>query len=217
MPLLLRLSIVALFPVLLFGQDTDSTDFRRFQLGVTGGVSYHQVDFTPNAAVRLHPGRCFGVALRYFDRQLVGFQAELAYDRTGWEEDFGEAGTYIREFDYSELLILTQFSPGRGAVQPLLHLGPYLSVPLSERETLPAGYDPAGQAANTYYGRELPFRINYGLVAGLGFNIELGPVTVQVDGRYRQGFSNLIRPGESQAATSIRRGYAGHGALFYAF
>ncbi|NJB85913.1 hypothetical protein GGR26_001681 [Lewinella marina] len=214
------LHLLRILPLLFLSQlalaQLDSVDYRRFQLGVVAGQAYQEVDFTPNASVTTYPGQRAGVALRYFDRQLVGFQAELAYDRAGWREDLGTAGAYERQTDYAELLILTQFSVGRGVVQPLFQIGPYLSAPLAERESLPPGYDPATQPANTYYGRELPFRINYGLVAGLGLNLEIGPLTLQVDGRYRQGFSNLIKPGESQASTSIRRGYGGQAALFYA-
>ncbi|WP_116125477.1 porin family protein [Lewinella sp. IMCC34183] len=216
-----RLFLLVLLPCFLSAQaDTlvlgDTTDYRRLQLGVTGGPSFHEVDFTPGVTKVTYEGYNYGVALRYFDKQLVGFQAEVTYNHTGWREDFGDAGIYERQTDYAEVLILTQFSVGRGAVQPMLQAGPYIAVPLSEQETLPPGYDPELQPFNTYYGRPLPFRINYGLLAGLGLNVELGPLTVQLDGRYRQGFSNLIRPGESQAATSIRRGYGGHVSLFYA-
>ncbi|THH36493.1 porin family protein [Neolewinella litorea] len=217
MSYLFRLTVLLLLPHWVLAQADTVVDYRRLQLGVVAGQAYQEVDFTPNADVNTIVGRNFGVALRYFDRQLVGFQAELSYDQAGWREDLGAAGPYERQIDYAELLILTQFSVGRGIVQPLLQLGPYLSVPLAERESLPPTYDPTTQPVNAYYGRGLPFRINYGLQAGLGFNLEFGPVTLQIDGRYRQGFSNLIKPGESQASTSIRRGFGGHAGFFYAW
>ena len=201
-----------LLPLALAAQ-TDSVDYRRLQFGISGSASFAEVDFTPNAALITYPGRNYGVALRYFDRQAVGFQAELSYEQTGWREDFGGGSVYERQTDYAEVLILTQLSIGRGAVQPLLQAGPYLSVPVSERELLPPDAD---IITTSYYGNPLPNRLNYGLRAGLGLNIELGPVTVQLDGRYLQGFSNLFRPGERGVATSIRRAYAGHVALFYA-
>ncbi len=200
----------------VLGAQSDSLDFRRLQVGVIGGYALYEVDFTPTVDVQTLPGQRFGVALRYFDKQLVGFQAEVAYETAGWQETYGENTVYERRTDYAELQLLTQFSVGRGAVQPMLQLGPYLSVPVGDRERLPADFDPLQEPANSYRGRELPFRLNYGLRAGLGLNLELGPVTVQLDGRYLQGFSNLLKPGESQVATSIRRSYGGNLALFYA-
>ncbi len=211
----LHLLLFLALPQVLSAQ-TDSLDFRRLQLGVVAGYAVHEVDFTPTADVQTLPGQSLGVALRYFDKQLVGFQAELAYETAGWQERYGETTVYERRHDYIDLQLLTQFSVGRGAVQPMLQVGPYLSVPVADQESLPTDFDPEADPPNTYRGRELPFRLNYGLRAGLGLNIELGPVTVQLDGRYLQGFSNLLKPGQSQVATSIRRSYGGHVGLFYA-
>ena len=177
----------------------------------------HEVAFTPTVNVQTLPGNSYGLALRYFDKQLVGFQAEVNYVEAGWREDYGPDTTvYERRTRYAELQLLTQFSVGRGVVQPMLQLGPYVSVPLSEAEVLPADFVPDGEPDRTYRGRALPFRVNYGLRAGLGLNLELGLLTIQLEGRYLQGFSNLLKPGESQATRSIRQGYGGQAALFFA-
>ena len=215
--MLRHLLSLSLFLLLLpLAGQSDSTDYRRLQLGVVGGLTYSEVDFTPNRDVHTRPGRTFGVALRYFDKQAVGFQAELAYEDAGWLEDLEGGGVYERRTDYAELQILTQFSFGRGVFQPLLQAGPYLSVPLGETIVLPPEYDPEDYPDNAYYEVELDKRLNYGLRAGLGFNLELGPVTVQAEGRYLQGFSNLIRPGTRNISTSIRRGFGAHVGVFYA-
>ncbi|CAH1002476.1 hypothetical protein LEM8419_03355 [Neolewinella maritima] len=206
-------------PQVLCSQTDSSAVVSRLQVGVTGGYMLHEVDFTPSVNVQTLPGRSYGLALRYFDKQLVGFQAEVNYVEAGWEETYGgESTRYERRTRYAELQLLTQFSIGRGLVQPLIQLGPYVSVPLSEEELLPADFNTGTNTEpdNSYRGRPLPGRINYGLRAGVGLNVELGPVTLQVDGRYLQGFSNLIKPGESQASTSIRQGYGGQAALFFA-
>ncbi|WP_170067658.1 porin family protein [Neolewinella xylanilytica] len=212
------------FPLYLFllltaaplaGQ-ADTVNFRRLQFGVVGGQHYSEIDFTPNRDVNTIEGRSYGIALRYFDKQLVGFQAEISYESAGWLEDLTDDGVYRRETEYVDLQILTQFSVGQGWIQPMLQAGPYVSIPIGETETLPASFDPSNYPTNTYYGRELDFRINYGLRAGLGFNLEFGPVTIQIDGRYLQGFSNIIKPGASDASTSIRRAFGGHLGLFYA-
>ncbi|MBB4080457.1 hypothetical protein GGR28_003091 [Lewinella aquimaris] len=201
-------------PQVLWAQ-RDSSDFRRLQVGLVGGQMWHTVDFTPTVDVLTLPGQSYGIAIRYFDKQLVGFQAEASLASAGWQENYGDE-LYERRLDYAEIQLLTQFSVGRGFIQPLLQLGPYLSVPLEDNETLPASFDPDQEPANTYRGRELPFRLNYGLRAGLGLNVEAGPLTLQLEGRILQGFSNLLKPGESQVATSIRQAYGGNLGLFYA-
>lgn len=190
---------------------------KRLEVGITGGYLRHGVDFTPNANVETLGGNFYGVTLRYFDNPLVGFQAELSYVNAGWEEEIADTlELYRRETQYVELLILTQFSPGRGAVQPLLQAGPYLSAPIGDTDFVPAGYTPSREPVNEYYGRSLPFRLNYGVQAGVGLNLSIGPVTIQLDGRYLLGFNDLIRTRESQAVTSRREGIGGHIALFYA-
>jgi hypothetical protein len=216
MPYLLLLVFIALTQV-LSGQ-SDSTDYRRLQLGVVGGLSVNEVDFSPDQDVITREGLTYGLALRYFDKQLVGFQAEIVYVEAGWLEEYGpdDASTYEQRYDYAELQLLTQFSIGRGTFQPLIQAGPYLSIPVNGEETLPAGFDAEAEPPNSYRGRDIPDRLNYGLRAGVGFNLELGPLTFQLEGRYLQGFSNLIQPGESQVSTSIRRAYAGQLGLFYA-
>jgi hypothetical protein len=216
----MRYFIFLLFavPQVLCGQG-DSTDYRRLQLGLVGGLSFNEVDFSPNQDVTTREGQTYGLALRYFDKQLVGFQAEILYAEAGWLEDYGsedEPETYERAYEYVELQLLTQFSIGRGVVQPMIQAGPYVSVPIAGEEILPPGFTLMAEPDNSYRGREIPDRLNYGLRAGVGFNVELGPVTLQLEGRYLQGFSNLIKPGESQASTSIRRAYAGQVGLFYA-
>lgn len=199
-------------------QSDSLPDYRRLQIGLVYGQFDQQVDFTPPQAVTAIRRPKMGIALRYFDKQLVGFQVELSYVEAGWQEDLGSDFTelYLRTVDYTELLILTQFSIGRGAVQPLLQLGPYLSYPLAKTERLPEGFEPALQPQPSYYGRPLPDRLNYGLQVGAGLNIELGPLTLQADGRALIGFSDLIRPGDSQVSTSRRRALGGNAGLFYA-
>ena len=191
---------------------------KRLEVGVGFGILQHDIDLTPNRQTEPLQGDNFGVALRYFDHKFVGFQAELSYSEAGWQEDFGDSFTefYSRQFSYAELLILTQFSFGRGAVQPLLQAGPYLAAPLSDTETLPDGFSPPETIPPPYYGTDISFRLNYGLQVGTGLNIQLGGLTLQLDGRYLIGFSDLIKSGETVALTSRRTGFGGHVAVFYA-
>ena len=218
--------LLLLFLLLAAGlraQVTDTIpDYRRFQLGVTFGMMEHELDVTP--AVRQEPltGSSYGLALRYFDNRIVGFQAELSYVQAGWRERLDTSGVlleelYERQTSYAELLILTQLSIGQGVVQPMLQAGPYFSFPLAEKERLPPGYEAPATNPPVYYGQPFPFRINYGGVVAAGLNIEAGPFTIQGQGRYLIGFSDLVRTGNTTASTSRRAGLGWQANLFFTF
>jgi len=197
---------------------------KRLQFGLVGGSMEYEVSFTPGANVETYPGTSFGVGLRYFDNKIVGFQAELSYTNSGWRENIdavysstGEfTSLYERQTQYVELLILTQMSIGNGIVQPMLQAGPYLSFPIGETESIPAEYIAPDTSPPFYYDLELPFRVNYGAQIGVGLNLELGSITVQAEGRFLVGFSDLIRTGTTIASSSRRQGLGGHVGVFWA-
>lgn len=217
---MIRILLFLLLPIsYTYAQQTDTTEtINRFQLGVVYGQMDHEVEFTPAGTIEPLRGNEFGVALRYFDNKLVGFQAEVSYVEAGWREvlDTTFTSLYERKTNYIELQILTQFSFGRGAFQPMLQAGPYLSFPLEEQEQIPVEYDPGDPPVPPVYGFAFPFRPNYGLRIGAGFNLELGPVTFQLDARYLVGFNDLVRTGDTQVAISRRGGIGGHAGVFFA-
>ena len=213
------LFLAFLLSLSLYGQKRDSVSVvNRLQIGVGGGFMQHEVDFTPVADGEKLQGTSFGVGLRYFDNHLVGFQAELGITNAGWKENLDEtfSSLYERKITYAEILILSQLSIGKGAFQPMLQGGPYLSFPLRDEESIPTEYVAPETTLPLYYDFELPFRVNYGVQIGAGFNLELGPLTIQADGRFLIGFSDLIKTGTTIASTSRRKGLGGHIGVFYA-
>ena len=209
--------LLCLSSALAAQSDTTET-YKRLEFGVGFGMMEHAIDFTPNADVEALLANNIGVTLRYFDQHLVGFQAELSFVQAGWREDLGDGeplNIYARRTNYAELLLLTQFSIGRGVFQPLVQAGPYLSVPISTEQDLPQSvYFPPSDPPNRY-GYEIPFRLNYGGQAGLGFNLRLGRVTIQADGRYLIGFNDIIPTGETTTVISRRTGYGGRVTVLY--
>ncbi|MBC6994453.1 outer membrane beta-barrel protein [Neolewinella lacunae] len=201
------------------GQSADSTAVRRLDVGLSYAYWQHEVDFTPSAEVEALPGTTYGLALRYFDNRVVGFQAELNYVNAGWREtlDTNFTSLYERRTEYLELLLLTQLRIGRGVVQPILQAGPYFSVPLAEEESIPAEYVPGDGVLPEYYGFAFPFRLNYGLQAALGVNVALGPLTLQLEGRYLTGFNDVVKTGTTTAVISRRRGFGGRVGVLYRF
>ena len=126
------------------------------------------------------------------------------------------ATDYERKINYAEVLILTQLSIGKGVIQPMIQAGPYLSFPIGDSESIPVGFDVPESTPPEYYGLEFPNRLNYGAIIGAGLNLELGSLTVQVEGRYLVGFSDLFKTGTTVAASSRRTGLGGQVGVFWA-
>lgn len=212
--------LFALFlPLLVAGQAADSTEvIKRFQLGMGFGIMEHDMDFTPSTGTSKLTGERYNLSLRYFDNKLVGFQAEVGLTNAGWRETIDTlfSSDYERKVSYAEVLILTQLSIGDGAVQPMLQAGSYLSFPLSETESIPVEFDIPDSNPPAYYGRELPSRLNYGAIIGAGLNVELGPLTLQLEGRFLVGFSDIFRTGTTVAASSRRKGVGVQAGVFWA-
>ncbi len=214
-------TLFLLLPLVGVAQQTvDSTlTVNRLQFGLAFGSMMHEVSFTPNTNVEPIPGVNYGVSLRYFDNNLVGFQAELGISQAGWREviDTSFASLYERQTSYAELLILTQLSIGKGFLQPMLQAGPYLAFPLTDKFRVPEEYtDPMTTVLPRYYEADFPYRINYGLQIGAGFNVEIGPLTLQAEGRFLVGFSDLIKTGTTIASTSRRQGLGWHVGVLWA-
>ena len=210
-----RMLLLLLASTCAFGQAQDTTkQIRRLEIGVGYGQMEQGVDLTPSVDDETIRGNTFGLTLRYFDHHLMGLQAELSYVEAGWRETFDELDDYVRNTKYVELLLLTQISVGRGAVQPLLQAGPYLAAPIGE-DQITQTFVVDGPTPD-YYDADFPFRLNYGLQAGLGLNVQLGRITLQADGRYLVGFNDLVKTGTTTAVISRRRGFGGRVALFFA-
>jgi hypothetical protein len=207
-----------LLPAFLAAQAADSTEvIKRLQVGGGFGIMQHDVDFTPSASTEALVGQRYNVGLRYFDNKLVGFQAEVSLTNAGWQENLDTlfATNYERKIQFAEVLILTQLSIGNGVVQPMLQFGPYLSIPLSSSESIPSEFEIPETNPRQYYGFELPSRLNYGGIVGAGLNLEIGPLTIQLEGRYLIGFSDLFKTGDTIASTSRRQGLGGRVGVFW--
>lgn len=215
---LIQILFAVLLPVFLTGQSVDSTAvIKRLQLGGGVGIMQHDVNFTPSTNTNTLDGQRYNLSLRYFDNKLVGFQAEVSVTNAGWRETLDTlfATDYERKIQFAEVLILTQLSIGNGALQPMLQVGPYLSIPLSESESIPTEFEVPETNPQQYYGVELPNRLNYGGIIGAGLNLELGPLTIQLEGRFLIGFSDLFKTGDTAASTSRRSGLGGQVGVFW--
>ena len=198
-----------------------------FEIGLGFGQSFSTVDFSLSSRAEneyaTRPGVDLGIGLRYFNLRAAGFVAELNYVGGGWRETIIEQDSvtfdtlsttlYERDIAYIEAQVLTQFAIGRKRIRPILQAGPYVAIPIRDEEMVPSDFTLPED--DTYFGRSLGNRINYGLTIGLGLYIALNKIGIQLEGRGRFGFLDLVPNGTNNISSSRRRGFGWRATAWY--
>jgi hypothetical protein len=192
----------------------DSTRFiPKTYVGVQYGMNWNEVMFSPSISQTLLAGNRLAAVFRYVGQKHLGVQLELAYDQRGWAEASDTLATdYTRQLDYLDLVAYTHISIGNGKVRPVILLGSYLSYPLSQKETIPDGLNPN---LTSYYGEPIPERIQYGLAAGLGFELLFGKFSIQLDGRYQAALSGIFPSTDARFIFSNSRGLSAQASVLF--
>lgn len=207
---------VVLLALHTLSAQTDTAAVAEFRplafVGIQYGNSWNTVDFSPPVDQSTLTASRIGLQMRYEGEANLGLQVELALDGRGWAEAIDSvADRYERALQYLDLGLYSHIGIGKGRVKPFVLLGSYLSFPLSDEETLPADWPRTG----AYYGEALPKRIQYGLAGGLGIEVIMGRIRLQLDGRYRSALGGLYPAGESAFTFSNGRGLAAQAAVLY--
>lgn len=210
----LLIGCLALLGSSVMSAQEDSTLFRpQTYFGVQYGMNWNTVMFSPQVDQATLIANRFGGVFRYVGQPHLGIQLELAYDQRGWAETIDSLSTnYTRELNYLEFAAFTHISIGKGAVRPLVLLGSYLSYPISQQETIPADWD---AERFSYYGEPVPERLQYGLAGGLGLEVYLGSVSIQLDGRYRSALGGIYASSDSRFIFSNSQGFTAQASLLF--
>ncbi|MBF0577626.1 porin family protein [Dysgonomonas sp. GY617] len=136
-----------------------------------------------------------GVSVRYITENRLGFIAELNYSQQGYEQKFeGETNSkYIHELAYLQIPFLTHIYFGRKG-RVFVNLGPQISFLLADRKIkhlLNTDYN--DDKVSAQYDLEVQNKFDYGLVAGMGFELRTGAGNFTIEGRYYMGFSDIYK------------------------
>jgi len=207
-------SVFLLLSSSLSGQ-RDSTAFRpQTYVGVQYGMNWNTVMFSPQIDQATLMANRVGAVFRYVGQAHLGVHLEVAYDQRGWAETrAGLSTNYTREIDYLEFAAFSHISIGNRAIRPLVLLGSYLSYPISQAETIPA--ELAAADYRSYYQEALPERIQYGLAGGIGAEIYLGKLTLQLDGRYRSALGGIFSSSDNRFIFSNSQGFTAQASLLF--
>ncbi len=203
-------SIVLLLLAALSAHGQVGEQLHDFSIGVNGGINLSQISFTPKINQTYLMGPTAGLTLRYTSERYFGilcaFQAELNLNRTGWKEDIYAQNNeklpdkYERELTYVSLPILASLGFGRKdrGAKGYLVAGLQVSLLVKDREkrsetwtTLANGTPNRINNVVQQYGKKVENKFEYGITAGLGFELSSKVGHFMIEGRYYLGLSNL--------------------------
>jgi hypothetical protein len=205
---MLRFWLVFLFTFLAF------ESYAQLYVGIKGGGNVSEASFRNNPEFRfkragLRQAYQGGVVLRYVNQENAGIQAEINYIQKGWQETVDTVvnvnNRYSRQINYLEVPVLAHIYLGRKKFRIIIDMGPYIGLALSARE-FNRNELTGVETSNVYvFDRERDNRIDYGLMAGGGFEKDFAFGTLFVEGRYTFGFADFNRIKRSQLEISQNR------------
>jgi hypothetical protein len=177
------LFILALLPVVLFGQETFK---QELSIGINGGIVKSSVSFVPDINQLGNWKLNTGITGRYISEKHFGLQIELNYSQRGWKEDRREGGHYTRNMDYIELPLLTHLYFGK-KLRFIINLGPKFGFLLSDKQITDVQILPD---LAPYV--EPKNKFDYGICAGGGFEFRTKHINYTIEGRYNFGLSDIF-------------------------
>ncbi len=174
---------------------------NNLALGVSGGMNFNTVTFSPSIKQGTHQGFNAGFSARYicekYFAMICGIQMEVNLSQRGWKEKIedGSENTYQRTINYVEIPLLAHlaFGPERG-VRFFINAGPQMGFYLSEKEEMGgAPWDPSNRPGDVthQYGKSPDNTFDYGITGGLGIEVRTGIGNFLAEGRYYYGLSDI--------------------------
>ena len=175
------------------------TAVGQFYVGVQGGSNLSKMDFTNNQEYRFREinyaqGFIGGVVAQYLGEKHAGVQFELNYSQRGWVEmdTAGVNNLKIKDkMDYVELPMLTHVNIGGGRIRGILNLGPYLGYALNRQITTTDLNTGSEQTEDYVFDNDRDNRIDFGLLAGGGFEYRFGRSKIAAEARYTIGLGDI--------------------------
>jgi len=128
-------------------------------------------------------------------KPLLGIQVEANLSQRGWKETSDTISDfYMRKQHYIAFPILMNATLFKNQpINGILNLGLNVSFLLSDKETIEAD----APKTRTYYQEKIKNALDYGLIVGGGFNVDLkNNQSLQFELRYYQGLSDLFEPND---------------------
>lgn len=187
---------------------------NQLYLGLGGGGASVKMDFVPHLPQELKIGYQGGVAAKYISEKNLGLIVELNYSQRGWAEEYeidpdSELDldySYSRNLNYLEIPFLTHLYFGK-RFRFIFNLGPQISLLLNDKQIIGETLaDNESLLANSVQYSPITEmrRFDYGLLGGVGVELNLGIGTFDLEGRYYFGLGDLFENRRSENAFFAR-------------
>lgn len=205
--LILFLSIVSISN--LFAQKEVFNN--ELYIGAGAGAYASRVDFVPGIPQNLKFDYHAGVSAKYITQKHLGLIVEANYSRRGWVEEFDDGSdfSYSRTLNYLEIPFMTHAYFGN-KTRFIINVGPQLSFLINDKQEMSIALaqdledrrvpDPEAPIGVQYSPIEDLKKIDYGIVGGLGIELNTGIGAFDVEGRYYFGLGDVFESRRSRNA-----------------
>lgn len=188
----MKIKWVLLLVVLLLGGGA----FAQTGLGLRGGPSYSQVDFStsrgvPRPGQQLVQGLDVGLLWRLLDNKHLGVQAELNYNHKGWNIYPGTNEEHQREYHYLQLPLLSHLQLGRGRLKFVVQAGAFVAYAWEIEDVRSPG---PNANPRVVYGHQASQPWQFGVLGGAGPAFESPIGVLQLEARVAHHLSHVLRP-----------------------
>ena len=209
----LKLLATLCLALILGGEASAQIGERRDRLSIGGsaGMTFSSIDFEPTIKQKQLMCPTVGFTVRYacekYFSTLCAIQGEVNLVKMGWKEEIlsgsGEPlpDTYQRELTYVQIPLLARLSWGgerRGAMFFFM-AGPQFSIFLNDKAkqsdewTLTVGAIPdRPNNVVQQYDLEIQRKVDYGLTAGMGMEVNTAIGHFNIEGRYYLGLNYIF-------------------------
>lgn len=153
--------------------------YPKYAVGLRGGTSWSMMLFNPSVSQPSMPMTYHaGAQFRMISEKYCGIKLELNYAQKGFKDTYGH-----RRLDYIELPFMTHITFGQQLFRFFIDLGPEIAYLIQDNIILSDAQQHSLPAKN---------RFDYGIVGGLGFELNTRTGIYTIDARYHFGLNNVM-------------------------
>lgn len=184
---------------------------NEFYIGFGGGGYSTNVDFVPTIPQNPKFDYFGGVSAKFITQKNLGLIVEANYSRRGWQEEFDEESdfSYSRTLNYIEVPFMTHIYFG-DKTRFIINAGPQVSFLLNDKQEMSSALaadieerkelDPTAPIGIQYSSFDQLKKFDYGIVGGLGMEMQTGIGNFDLEGRYYFGLGNVFESRRSKEA-----------------
>lgn len=170
-------------------------------VGASGGAIISSIDFVPNVFQEINLGMTAGFSAKYISQKNLGMILEINFAQRGWKEEFPKSSNlaYSRTMNYLEIPIMTHIYLGN-KTRFIINLGPQVSFLLGEKVKANTDFINLNPQGTQY--KKIEHRFDYGLIGGLGMELNTPIGSFDLEGRYYFGLGDIF---DNKRETDIQK------------